>query len=60
MTNDAVVVDKTKKASNCKENDCPKWTDPTNFEKLVNYDPVWRDGDLICSKCGKYIGRGSK
>lgn len=23
--------------------------------KVINYDPIWRDGDVICEDCGKHI-----
>lgn len=24
-------------------------------EILINYDLIWKDGDVVCEKCGKYI-----
>lgn len=22
---------------------------------LVNYDPLWRDGDIVCAMCNKHV-----
>ena len=35
---------------NCKN--C--WAPPSDHE-VKNYDPVWRDGDVYCKKCGTRV-----
>lgn len=24
-------------------------------KEVINYSPIWHDGDVVCSDCGKYI-----
>jgi len=30
---------------------CPKCDSPPEKHKVENYDPMWQDGDVICTKC---------
>ena len=37
---------------NNKAKDCPDCKGKPEKNKLVNYDYMWRDGDIICAKEG--------
>lgn len=30
---------------------CPHCGAPASEHDLFNYDPIWRDGDVICRRC---------
>jgi hypothetical protein len=34
---------------------CPKCGSEPEDHELRNYDPVWRDGDIYCKKCGTRV-----
>ena len=43
--NDSPVTYDKKKQKTCKHKETV----------VINYDPVWRDGDVVCVDCGKHI-----
>lgn len=34
-------------------NSCPECLHPET--EVVNYDEMWRDGDVVCKRCGVYV-----
>ena len=38
-----------------KWNDCPKCGSTPELHKMRNFDPVAREGELWCVKCGAYV-----
>jgi hypothetical protein len=34
---------------------CPKCNAPPQDHEVRNFDPVWRDGDVFCLKCGTRV-----
>lgn len=34
---------------------CPKCNAEPKFQEIRNFDQVWRDGDVHCTKCGTYV-----
>lgn len=34
---------------------CPKCDSPPIKHELRNYDPMWHDGDVYCTKCGTRV-----
>lgn len=31
--------------------DCPKCGAPPSEHEVQNYDEIWRDGDVVCTRC---------
>ena len=34
---------------------CPKCGSPPSQHEVRNYDEMWRDGDVHCTKCEAYV-----
>ena len=34
---------------------CPKCDSPPEEHKVENYDIMWQDGDVVCTKCGTKV-----
>jgi hypothetical protein len=34
---------------------CPHCGAPNTEHRVENYDPIWRDGDVVCTRCGGYV-----
>lgn len=41
--------------STAEHSKCPDCGAPPSDWEIRNYDPMFRDGDIYCGKCGRYI-----
>lgn len=56
MQMENIKCDKCKKENLFRQCDhCPKCDSPPSDHQVENFDPRFRDGDVVCKKCKTYV-----